>query len=341
MAVGYLCWTFIAVCQTVIRWIKGNFDEFNMNYILTILLIALTIPIFLYTVFLNEFVHEYNQFLLYCASLQRDFMPKSYDPNKSFANMVIDFGAAVILAGLVILTLLTGCLIILYPRLPFLIGSIIPEKFFILPVRLIVTPVQIYLCVCVYCTAILAVTSIYYYFCLMTPFVSQELRMDRKKYKTSDNLRTPKNLIKVYRTVQLLNIEAMFCCGPFIVPQQILLSKFIVFNNYMQILYSQQMSWVTASLLGFWAFAFTLYWTIVLSFGGYLYYHTHKVLLSWKCHGWNCRADSKLMAKFRKSCTPITVHHGKTFVIRPLTVLKFIRGLTVGTFRALLIGGRH
>ncbi|CAL8128199.1 unnamed protein product [Orchesella dallaii] len=297
--------------------------------------------IMVYTIYLEEMVGLFNRVVVFFNFVQRVYLPKTFDPNKCVANKVIDFGTALMLVAFTVLILFTSSVMIIFPRLPFLIGSIIPEKYFILPVRLIVTPIQIYISVSVHITTLLLGISIYYYLCMITPIVTQELRMDQKKYKTLDRLRTPETLIKVYRSLQLLNISATYSCGPFIVPQQFIFSKFIVYCNYMLIVYSQQMSWATICLLGFWAFTFSLYWTTLLSFGGYLYVHCRRVLLSWKYHTWNCSSDTKLMSKFRRSCTPITLQFGTTFIIKSLTVLKFIRGLTVGTFRALMISGRR
>ncbi|CAL8070838.1 unnamed protein product [Orchesella dallaii] len=271
----------------------------------------------------------------------REFFPKLYNPDKCFENMMMDSGAAFLIALQGVSMLLTSIIMILFPRFPVLVGSIIPDAYFILPVRLIVTSLQIYVSVSIHITTMMWVTTVYYYLCLVTPICTQELRMDGRKFKTFRRLRTPEALIKVYRSLQLLNNLAMYICGPFVVPQQMIFSKFIVYNNYMQIVYSHQISLATASLLGFWALGFSFYWTVVLSFGGYLYCNTNRVLLSWKYHNWDCKKDTKLMSKFRKSCTPITIHFGTTFVIKRLTLLKFIRGATVSTFRILLIGRRR
>lgn len=66
-----------------------------------------------------------------------------------------------------------------------------------------------------------------------------------------------------------------------------------------------------------------------------------RVLMSWKLNQWKNKEETRFMSKFSKSCKPIMIHCGKAYIVRRLTVLKYIRGLMKGIFRTMLTLGKQ
>ncbi|CAL8099144.1 unnamed protein product [Orchesella dallaii] len=265
-----------------------------------------------------------------------EYMP-SYDPNREWLGILIDIGGALILFVLFMISFMTMGVFVARPRLPLLIGSAIPSEFFSLPVRLVTTLLQLYLVYSAYSTTAFAILVVYTYFVSLAPFVNKELHFGRKSYRTLNTLRQPADFVRIYRSFQIINMHAMSICGYFIIPQQIIFGHFIVFCNTMLITNFHKMPMTTVIILSMWSVTSTVYWSAVLAFGAHLYHRGEIMMNSWRRHTWETQKYRKYMNKFRKSCKPITLHFGRTFVIRRLSVLKFIKGLTVSTFRALAV----
>ncbi|CAL8140550.1 unnamed protein product [Orchesella dallaii] len=60
------------------------------------------------------------------------------------------------------------------------------------------------------------------------------------------------------------------------------------------------------------------------------------VVNSWKPSRFPDRHSRAYMKRFRRSCKPISLGTDGMYVIRPISVLKFLRGNIRGTMRALL-----
>lgn len=81
-------------------------------------------------------------------------------------------------------------------------------------------------------------------------------------------------------------------------------------------------------------------WSDMLSMtmGEAIQFYGVKALDSWKYHQWSNSYQKRLSGKFQKSCKPMQLSYGKTYVITRLTicVLKYLRGLCRGILKALL-----
>lgn len=175
------------------------------------------------------------------------------------------------------------------------------------------------------------------YGAFVVPFMIKELRLDHPPYKSISTLREPDTLMLAYRTSQVLHGKALSVVSFFLLPTQTIVYKMVIFTSYMMLKYGQEMDRTSIAKLIGWTALSGLFWGAVLVMGGNLHYHGNNVLLSWRYHNqWKDKFQKKIMNKFRKSCKPFQMNYGKTYVIKRLTVLKFMRSLSRGILKALL-----
>ncbi|CAL8125320.1 unnamed protein product [Orchesella dallaii] len=182
----------------------------------------------------------------------------------------------------------------------------------------------------------LGIVFISAYGTLFVPFVTHDLRLGLKTYASCEALRKPPMLIMAYRTLQILQLKTTLVIGRLLIPTQTIALKLAVFSTFMIVKNGHRMRGTTVAMMIGWVVASVLIWSLVLLMGGYLHEYGIRGLKSWKYHQWESREERQVMSKFRKSCTPITLNFGKTYVIRRLTVFKFIRQITRGVFRTLM-----
>lgn len=175
----------------------------------------------------------------------------------------------------------------------------------------------------------------------VVPFVLQELNTGNKYYKTIPSLRSPEKLILAYRQVQVLFTNIVPIYGRLLVPAQTLITQLVIFASFLLCKHKNKMDDTMKMVLISWAFLSTITWLGVLQLGGHLHKNGKQLLKSWKFHKWANREETRIMNKFRKSCKPLMMHHGGTYIIKRITVLKFIRGLIKGIFRTLLTLGKR
>lgn len=224
-------------------------------------------------------------------------------------------------------------------------GSLLPDEG--CPIVFTVLILYILPCYCMsftYCNLLSYAAIFFIYGLLVVPFVLFEFRVGRKpgKYFAVANLRKPPTLQIAWRTVQVLQLNINNLLGVFLVPTHSFFGDFCVLSVYIIFKHHQMMAVSTKVMLVTWVALSSLFWCLVLLMGGCIHFYGLKVLSSWKYHKWGelTAREKKILSKFGKSCAPLSIAYGKTFVIRRLTVLKFIRGLVKGIFRALLTIGK-
>jgi hypothetical protein len=173
------------------------------------------------------------------------------------------------------------------------------------------------------------------------PFGMVELNLRRKAFKTESSVRTSQKMNLIYREVQVVLLLVNSVYGCLLIPMQTLITKFLMFITIVQSSYSDRIENSMKIIMGFWMVSVPWIWICVLEIAGNIYMHGERVLMSWKYYEWRNKQQRKFMSKFRKSCKPIMIHHGRAYIIRRKTVLKFIRGLVKGIFRTLLTLGKH
>jgi len=158
----------------------------------------------------------------------------------------------------------------------------------------------------------------------------KEFRPNQLNYKTTNRLRRPYNLIHAYRTFEVMHGVAMDLIGKLILPYYTIAGQFILFWNFSAL---REESLDVVLLL--FSFISQLCTVFALEFSGRFSKNAILTVQSWKYM--NCSYfDKKCLNKFRKSCVPLRIETKGYFVIKRLTVLKFLRSIVKGTFRALL-----
>lgn len=261
-----------------------------------------------------------------------------YDPNHGIVSTVIDMIMG-LFSVIVFLAFLVNCtLFAVSPRSPFAFCSILPES---CPKPISFTVCYILPVVCVYHSyfpIILYCFVIITYGLIFLPFALMECHVNRKWYIASEELRMPQTLLMEWRIIQIVQLQVNSLFGPTLIPLHTLFSKLFVFCTYVIIRKGDQMDDTMKLMFQMWAFLGVIVWAIILLFGGLVHLHGQKVLNSWKYHKWQNvpRRKKQIIRKFVKSCIPLTVCYGRTYVIRRLSVLKFFRQLSVGVLRTLL-----
>lgn len=81
-------------------------------------------------------------------------------------------------------------------------------------------------------------------------------------------------------------------------------------------------------------------WSLFLALAGFQYSMSKETIRSWKREYWLSKRDWLYTAKFNKSCKPFWIGDGRRYVIKPITVLVFLRKISRNTFRALCTVGK-
>jgi len=252
--------------------------------------------------------------------------------------------------NIILITLFISCMgtgvflaicVIFYPKYPIHFGNVIPTEYFTAPVHLLHSIYYVQCHLVIYANMNVIVFIITIYGSQVIPFVAREFyvgQMNSKKfYRTSNALRTVKNMLIEYRSIELLHEHFMGVLGFILVPLHFVFVKLILFCWYVLIRHSSGLRSEISGVFFMWSFAGCLFWSGLLQIGGAAYVQSDGVLHSWKLKDWGSSYNNRLMSKFRKSCKPILIKYGSTYVVKRLSLLKFLKGLTRGLFRILLL----
>ncbi|CAL8085924.1 unnamed protein product [Orchesella dallaii] len=329
-------WIVFIYYQCIRFKLEGNIDGFNLLFTYLLGTIVTIIVFFIHNFYHTDFVGLCNSYVDLMYLLEDKYMP-GLDHRTARSMKVLELLIWYMIISITALAFMVWLMNIVVPSSPILPTSLIPPdvKYGII-LKMILFPIQMYLPFVV--NGALSVTAIIVilYTATFIPFFTNELRIGMGQYKTLDTLRTPKNLMATFRSFQLLHQIAISLFDVCILPCQIVASNLILFSNFMFIRHRVEMQPETNCMLVGWSTLSLLLWTFVLELGGRLHSRGREVLKSWKLHDFGDKSANRCMSKFRKSCQPLAMNFGRTYVIRRLSVLKFIRGLTVGTFRLLL-----
>jgi hypothetical protein len=156
------------------------------------------------------------------------------------------------------------------------------------------------------------------------------------EYRTSHKMRRVENFPTEYRTLELLHKRGIAFYGLIIIPAQTLFGQFILYSNYTLIRHWNELGIVMKYLILFIDLTVIFFWNVTLEACGRFHMDATKAQKSWKLLPVRNNKEAKYLSKFRKSSRPLAIGAGEIFKIKRLTVLKFLRGIVKGTFRALL-----
>ncbi|CAL8085921.1 unnamed protein product [Orchesella dallaii] len=329
-------WILFVYYQCIRFKLEGNIDGFNSLFTFFIGSIIIIIAFLIHNLYHTDLVGLVNNYVHFMYRLEDKYMP-DLDHRSTKSMKALEFLIWYLIISMTASGFLLALMSIVVPSNPLLPTCLIPPNVtYGIILKMVLFSLQMFIPFPVYGAISLTMIVIVVYTATVIPFFTNELRIGMGQYKTKNSLRTPKNLMVTFRSFQLLHQIGMACFGVFIVPCQTTFSNMILFSNFMFIRHRAEMQPETNCLLVIWSTLCLLFWMVVLELGGRLHLRGREVLKSWKLHDFGDKSVNRFMSRFRKSCRPLAIQFGRTYVIRRLSVLKFIRGLTVGTFRILL-----
>jgi hypothetical protein len=172
----------------------------------------------------------------------------------------------------------------------------------------------------------------------IVPILSKELMVSQKihKYRTKDELRRVPNLVLEYRKIELLHKQGMLIYGVLMIPAQSLLAQFILYSNFTLIRHWADLGLTVQVIILTFSFAIFTFWCVILEISGRFYVNSITLIKSWKMLEFKSKGEAKFMSKFIKGCRPLSIGLQGYMKVERLSVLKFMKGIVGGTFRALL-----
>lgn len=185
------------------------------------------------------------------------------------------------------------------------------------------------------------------YFIHFIPIFGHEFRLDKKnsvifKTKATGNLRKVINFTRVYRALEIMLTLQNQVIAVGLLPLQTCAWFLCVFCFV-----TLEKHWKDLQALGkLIVFGFgcvcMLTWTLILKMAGHITVTNGKTRHSWKraeidkLLNFRLLSAKRYMKRFGRSCRPINVGYGKMFVVKPGTVLRFLKMLSRGILKALL-----
>lgn len=335
-----IAWVIFTFYQSIRFYGSGELDSLNLNVICTLMGLFSLEYLLVSIHFSDQIISVLNTTLIFLRKMNRTYMPH-YNPNKELNSKLFDMAIVLGFGAVAGMGALSSIYFYLFPFSPCLFGSVIPSTTFA-PFRLYMLYIfPHYLTVVMVFNPAAIMLSVSLFGLIVMPFLITELTLDRKQYVSSRQLRTPPNIILVYRSSHVLLSKTLVVLEYMIVPTQTIITNVTLFSGVMLIKQGDRMSMASKGMLGSWSVVAAGGWTIALWVAGYMHYFGKKLLNSWKYHKWSTRGDKAVMSKFRKSCKPLMIHFGNVYALRRLSVLKFIRSISRGIFRALLTVGSN
>jgi len=232
--------------------------------------------------------------------------------------------------------------VIIIPQAPYLPGFYISTENFNLLLKILISLVYVLVVISVNGSFLSVGSTTFIYLIHMTLLVTKEFFVETRnpqgnhRYKTINSFRRVKTIILEYRSVDILHQSMLKIVGFNFVPLHIVISNLVLLCNYVLVTQRDKMDGLVLAVLAVWSIGTGVFWCICLEFRRYIYSHGKRVLSSWKYNDWLSARNNKLMSRFRKSCRPFRINFESVYVMRRESPLKFLKGLSRGTFRVLL-----
>jgi len=260
----------------------------------------------------------------------------NFDANKCKTILLLDVILYLSVASALFVYLPLILVLVYDPAGAIFIGDLIPTAYFVFPIRLIVILFHGYLILVVHLVMISLGNAAWVYLWYITPIYTKELRIGRGNHKMEDTLRNPKNIRHIFRCLQVLHANIFCVLGLVILVCNASFMLTSIYCNFVLIRYWDELQGFSKMQFLNWSVIFVWSWQFILEFGRYISSKGGKVLASWKGNKWGSMRENRVMERFHRSCKPIVLAYGNHFVIGRLSILRYFRGITRGTFRALL-----
>lgn len=228
------------------------------------------------------------------------------------------------------------CVYFVYnPSLPNMPGNILPSnKWYWFP---LVHLFPVYFNTVILLQSAMVACLMFIYGAIYLPLVVRELDLGGSNYRALHRLRRSDKLMLVYRMVYIVQEILNSVIGKFMVPLQWAFTTEFVFGSCILIGRRKELSAEALLTVITWSVFPPACWALLLYAGGYLCCTGEKILKSWKYYKyWPTTREKQIVLKFEMSCKPLTVSHGKFFVIRKESLPLFLRALAFWLMRTLL-----
>ncbi|OXA54368.1 hypothetical protein Fcan01_10176 [Folsomia candida] len=293
-----------------------------------------------------------DKIINYNTQFQVKWMPK-YDPEVAPLSRLMDSSVRICIVSLTLLPWACPIFYVRYPEMPVFGNTAVKEYLeymqfssetvrFIHMLALVADfPILVVGSYVVF-YAILALGMIVIVYCAPLYPILRELRFDlSRRHEAIDEVRQPRNLMREYNCLKLLNLEVMETMGPLLLYIHGTYGQFCLFCNFVAIKKWDSLTYFTKLvMLISWSVNGQLVWGLSLETFGRMDMEAKKVPKSWKFVKSGGKIELKILSKFRKSMKPLTFGEEGVFTMKRMTVLKFFRGIIKGTFRALLTIGQ-
>ncbi|CAL8140109.1 unnamed protein product [Orchesella dallaii] len=338
----YLCYTTI---QTILHIVNGHTTDFPFFFLYSITICCAVTLIASYPALTqpDEFAAMMNNYHRYMDGVKLEYMP-SFNSEEYLVNKLLNGMLMVITVGCPFCGFLVSCHYILFYDWSVYLISIVPQEYKTWPLITffgldyfygLQTVWAVMLNTCVYFTT----TGLYNWLMLREFFCSNDGTVNGQK--TSRKFRDISVIQVNYRKFEMMQLKHVrLYCG-ILIPFEGVILNLALFCNVSLIRYNHLISLINVGILLIWTVGGTGFVLIGLTYCGALYNKGVKVLGSMKKKDWGSAFNNKLMKKFVKSCIPIQIGYGRMYVIRNVSVFKFLRSFTRGTVRVLLMCKKH
>ncbi len=287
---------------------------------------------------INFVTYKYLVVKLFTCWLTEKYMP-GFNPNTDIQNLYLDGLFLVFILVCIGLFVLATMFCLYDPREAIFVGQLISEKYYsYVPIGLLTVIPQVYVLLVIELSIVLAggggMTYLYY----LIMFIINEFRLNSKKhYRANSTFRSLHNIVYLYRSVQVLQEQALCFMGPFITLLHLLMCVLPVLCNYVLFLYWGKLQWLVKAFLLLGYLYSVIFWMFILQIGKYLWVRGNKNFDSWSKVGFSVgKIESKEMRKFQNSCRLILLRHGKVLVLGRMTQFVYVKIVMIYTCKALL-----
>jgi hypothetical protein len=158
----------------------------------------------------------------------------------------------------------------------------------------------------------------------------------KKNYKTLPSLRRPNTLLLEYRVIEQGHFQANAVLGRAVLPTNALIGQFVIFCNLTLIKDWTKLDFYSICVLLGSTVLFTVFWILTLELCGHYHSKCKMVLNSWRFLKFSNSSEAKYFFKMRKACPLMAIGIPGTFTVKRKTVLGFMKGISKGTFRAII-----
>lgn len=276
-------------------------------------------------------------------------MPDS-DPMTSFHNPQFDFVITNLGFGFPLAGFIISIHSIVYPYWPVYYTSLLPRHSVFGTLGRIYTAVHFSYalqgcwCLLLQMMEVILVNTRYMWLVLTEMLCDDGRRSTRKrilKQHANRQFLQPENLRNTYIQLEILHAHFLHFNGAIIVPIYAIVINLVLFCNFSLIRYWENLNIVLIGILTIWSLNSAV--CLVLAYGFFGNVHKLNLLvlrsMAHKVGGWGSKEKNVQMKKFIKSRKPLIYGYGKLYVIRRISVLNFLKMVSVGTCK-LLVGSK-